>query len=107
MQGTPFDASYTGKGRLTQRKWRSNQMTQELKATYADGVFKPVTPVDLDDGAIVVISVMEDAQSENHFQGLEASAGGWRDIVDYEQLTEYIYERRAAESRGQPLPDLP
>ncbi len=82
-------------------------MIQELKATYADGVFKPVTPVDLDDGARVVISVTEDSQSGNKFQGLEASAGGWKDIVDCEQLIEDIYERRAADSRSQPLPDLP
>ena len=81
-------------------------MVQKLKATYAEGVFKPATPVDLDDGAKVVISVTEDTQSESHFQGLEASAGGWKGLVDCDQLIEDIYERRATESRGQPLPDL-
>ena len=82
-------------------------MIQDLKATYADGVFKPTSPVDLDDGAQVVISVTEDIHSENKFRGLEASAGSWKDIVDCDQLIEDIYEHRASESRGQPLPDLP
>ena len=71
-----FDASYTEKARLSRCKWRGSHMIRELKATYADGVFKPVTPVDLDDGARVVISVTEDSRSGNKFQGLEASAGG-------------------------------
>ena len=38
-------------------------MIQELKATYANGVFEPATPVNLDEGTKVVISVTEETQS--------------------------------------------
>lgn len=81
-------------------------MIQQLKATYSDGVFKPISPVDLDDGAQVIIEVSQESHDSNEFAGLEASAGGWRDIVDCEQLIDDIYRSRAAESRGQALPEL-
>ena len=81
-------------------------MVQQLKATYSDGVFKPATPVDLDDGAKVVIEVSEESHASNEFAGLESSAGGWKDIVDCEQLINDIYESRSADSRSQTLPEL-
>ncbi len=81
-------------------------MVQQLKATYSNGVFKPATPVDLDDGAQVVIEVSEESHASNEFPGLEASAGGWKDIVDCEQLINDIYQSRSTESRGQALPEL-
>ena len=81
-------------------------MVQQLKATYSNGVFKPATPVDLDDGAQVVIEVSEESHTRNEFPGLEASAGGWKDIVDCEQLINDIYQSRSTESRGQALPEL-
>ena len=81
-------------------------MIQQLKATYSDGVFKPTSPVDLDDGAQVVIEVSQESHVSNEFTGLEASAGGWKGIVDCEQLIDDIYQSRATESRGQALPEL-
>ena len=81
-------------------------MIQELKATYANGVFEPATPVNLDEGTKVVISVTEETDSRTDSYGLESSAGGWSDIVDCERLIHDIYERRTADSRSQPLPDL-
>ena len=81
-------------------------MVQQLKATYSDGVFKPSTQVDLDDGDQVVIEVSKEAQASNDFAGLAASAGGWNDIVDCDQLISDIYENRSTESRGQTLPHL-
>ena len=81
-------------------------MVQQLKATYSDGVFKPTTPVDLDDGTQVVIEVSEESHPSNEFTGLESSAGGWKDIVDCEQLINDIYESRSAQSRSQTLPEL-
>ena len=61
-------------------------MIKQLKATYSDGVFKPSSPVDLDDGVQVVTEVSQESHASNEFTGLEASAGGWKDIVDCEQL---------------------
>ena len=81
-------------------------MIQELKATYANGVFEPATPVNLDEGTKVVISVTEETESRTDSDGLELSAGGWSDIVDCEQLIHDIYESRSADSHSQPLPDL-
>ena len=81
-------------------------MIQQLKATYSDGVFKPTSLVDLDDGVQVVIEVYQESHASNEFTGLEASAGGWKDIVDCEQLIDDIYQSRATESRGQVLPEL-
>ena len=81
-------------------------MVQQLKATYASGVFKPATPVDLDEGATVTISVTEETHPKTEFKNLEASAGGWKDLLDCDQLIEDIYKSRITNSRSQPLPDL-
>ena len=81
-------------------------MVQQLKATFASGVFKPATPVDLDEGATVIISVTEETHPKAEFKNLEASAGGWKDLLDCEQLIQDIYQSRAADSRSQSLPDL-
>ena len=61
-------------------------MIQQLRAIYSDGVFKPTSPVDLDDGVQVVIEVSQESHTSNEFTGLEASADGWKDIVDCEQF---------------------
>ena len=81
-------------------------MVQQLKATFVSGVFKPATPVDLDEGATVIISVTEETSPKAEFDSLEASAGGWKELVDCEQLIQDIYLSRSANSRSQPLPDL-
>ena len=81
-------------------------MVQQLKATCSDGIFKPETPVDLDDGAKVVIEVSEESHASNQFAGLECSAGGRKDIVDCERLINDIYENWATSSYVQALPDL-
>lgn len=81
-------------------------MVQSLKATFADGVFKPATPVNLDEGATVTISVTEETRPNTEFKNLEASAGGWKNLLDCEQLIQDIYQSRSANSRSQPLPDL-
>ena len=75
-------------------------MVQQLKATYSDGVFKPSTQVDLDDGNQVVIEVSKEVQTSNDVDGLAASAGAWNDIVDCDQLISDIYESRSAHSHS-------
>ena len=80
-------------------------MIQELKATYANGVFEPATPVNLDEGTKIVILVTEVTESRTDSDGLESSAGGWSDIVDCEQLIHDICESRSADSRSQTFPN--
>ena len=103
---TSSHTPYTENTRQKQPRLLHTHMIQELKATYANGVFNPATPGDLDEGTKVVISVTEDANTKTGFHGLESSAGGWKDIVDGEQLIHDIYESRSADSQSQPLPDL-
>ena len=81
-------------------------MVQQLKATFASGVFKPATPVDLAEGETGIISVTEETHPTAEFDSLEASVGGWKELLDCEQLVQDIYQSRSANSRSQPLPDL-
>ena len=77
-------------------------MIQKLKATYADGVFKPAGRVDLDEGAEVVIFVSDGRDSESDFKGLASTAGGWKDTINCDQLLRDIYDSRAEVSRREP-----
>ena len=75
--------------------YATNRMIQNLKATYADGVFKPAERVDLDEGAQVIISVSDENDDASDINGLASSAGGWKDTIDCDQLLRDIYDSRA------------
>jgi len=78
-----------------------------LKATYkrGSGSFEPVEPVELPDGATVDVVVPESTTAEtagaivvpdptpDAIETFHRSAGGWRDLVSEEFVTE-IYKRR-------------
>ena len=77
-------------------------MIQKLKATYADGVFKPAGRVDLDEGADGVISLSDGRDPESDFKGLASTAGGWKDTIDCDQLLRDIYDSRAEIANREP-----
>ena len=84
-----------------------------VRAKYENGVLTPLEPLDLAEGAEVMVSV-EDAPAgvigkesiDDHRQSFEerikttqSAAGGWKGSLDPDELKRMIYEARIAGSR--------
>ena len=74
-------------------------MIANIKARYANGVLTPLEPLDLEEGAEVVVSVEEAPSTGCTLEALRASAGGWEGGRDPEELKRMIYEARIKGSR--------
>ena len=59
--------------------------------------------VDLPEGTEVSVTILE-TPTPRSGDGLRRSAGGWKGLVDAEQLIEHIYQDRLISTR--PLPRL-
>ncbi len=72
-----------------------------VRAKYENGVLTPLDPLDLEEGAEVMVSVEGAPAVESRLEALRASAGGWKGSGDPEALKRMIYEARIAGSREQ------
>ncbi len=73
-------------------------MTTTVKATYANGVFTPTEPVDLDEGAEVTVSMDDTSRASQ--EGAEGSGGA---LV---QLIEELHASAPADERDDRPHDL-
>ena len=76
-------------------------MLQQTTATYSDGVLKPSTPLNLQEGAQVKLTVESDRPRsfEERRAALRETFGAWKDTVDCDKLIEDIYASRSVVSR--------
>ena len=72
-----------------------------VRAKYENGVLTPLDPLDLEEGAEVVVFVEGAPAVESRLEALRSSAGGWKGSGDPEALKRMIYEARIAGSREQ------
>ena len=72
-------------------------MTKTIRARYANGVFKPLEPIHVEEGTEVSLTVSKTESSEQ-VSPFDACFGAWNDLVDTEMLLHDIYERRAIPS---------
>jgi len=72
-----------------------------IRARFAHGVLKPLEDVRLREGDEVFIRI-EEVCSVPGVDSLEQTAGGWRDLVDADELKRRIEESRLLLTRLQP-----
>ncbi len=70
-----------------------------VRAKYENGVLTPLEPLDLKEGAEVMVSVEGAASVDSRIDALRASEGGWKGSRDPEELKRMIYEARDGGSR--------
>ncbi len=63
----------------------------------------PLEPLDLEEGADVMVSIEDVPSPELTIEALRASAGGWVGLHDPEALKRMIYEARLTGSREKPV----
>ena len=62
-------------------------------------MLQPLDDVELEEGAEVTITIADRVSRGGMVEALRASAGGWRDLVNGEELKRDLYEARLTGTR--------
>ena len=77
-------------------------MAKEFRARFSHGVLEPLDAVDLKEGEEVKVIIVERPQGKGMLEALRASAGGWKELIDAEELKRNIYADRLISTRPEP-----
>lgn len=76
-------------------------LAKTIKAKYKNGVLEPLEKLDLEEEEIVTVTIFEKKNEEDkrREEALRASFGGWKGLIDAEELIKNIYESRLINTR--------
>jgi len=84
-------------------KNKGGTMERTIKAKFSNGVIKPLEKLDIEDGRKITITIKETPSEITKTIGsLRSSFGGWKGLIDAEELKRNIYEDRLITSRPEP-----
>jgi predicted DNA-binding antitoxin AbrB/MazE fold protein len=81
---------------------RNNRMAKEFRARFSHGVLEPLEAVDLKEGEEVRVIIDDRPTGKGMIEALRASAGGWKGLIDAEELKRNIYADRLISTRPEP-----
>jgi predicted DNA-binding antitoxin AbrB/MazE fold protein len=76
-------------------------MGTTIRARFSHGVLEPLDRLDVPEGAVVTITIIR-LPATTTGSGLERSAGGWKGLLDAEELKRNIYADRLISTRPEP-----
>ena len=79
-------------------------MIATIRVKYANGVLTPLEPLDLEEGRELVVSFngARTAKGEEAGSGIRKARGGWKGLVDADELIRTIYADRLRGSKPAP-----
>jgi predicted DNA-binding antitoxin AbrB/MazE fold protein len=77
-------------------------MAKEFRARFSHGMLEPLDAVDLKEGEEVKVIIVERPKGKGMLEALRASAGGWKGLIDAEELKRNIYADRLISTRPEP-----
>ena len=77
-------------------------MAREIRAKFSKGKIEPLEELDLEEGEEVRVIIPDRPRAERMIAALRASAGGWKGLVDGEELKRNIYADRLISTRPEP-----
>jgi predicted DNA-binding antitoxin AbrB/MazE fold protein len=86
---------------VTDNKKRRDPMAGTIRARFANGVLEPLEHLDVPEGEVLTITIIRLPVNEGG-GGLERSAGGWKGLIDAEELKRNIYADRLISTRPEP-----
>jgi len=70
-------------------------MEKTIKAKFSKGIIEPLEDLVLEEGKEVIITISEiPPESIKTLEALRKSFGGWKDLIDAEELKKNIYNDR-------------
>ena len=76
-------------------------MAGTIRARFANGVLEPLERLDVPEGEVVTVTIIR-LPAGAAGGGLERSAGGWKGLIDAEELKRNIYADRMISTRAEP-----
>lgn len=74
-------------------------MGKTIRARFSKGVIEPLEKVDMTEGKEITVTIMELPIPSEKEDALEASAGGWKELIDAKELKKNIYADRLISTR--------
>ena len=76
-------------------------MGTTIRARFSHGVLEPLDRVDVPEGEVVTVTIIRLPTTATG-SGLERSAGGWKGLIDADELKRNIYADRLISTRPEP-----
>jgi hypothetical protein len=70
-----------------------------IRARFSGGVIEPLEEVDIEEGKEILVTIMETSISIGDGDPLDVSFGGWKDLIDCDELKRNIYADRLISTR--------
>lgn len=73
-----------------------------IRARFSKGVIKPLEEIEINEGEEITISVIEApsrTKRKSFVEALKATAGGWKNLIDCDELKRNIYNDRLITTR--------
>ena len=76
--------------------------TKEIRARFSKGVIEPLEKVDLEEGKEIDVIIFSISKGKRILEVLRSTAGGWRNLIDAEELERNMYADRLISNRPTP-----
>jgi predicted DNA-binding antitoxin AbrB/MazE fold protein len=77
-------------------------MGKIIRARFSEGVIKPLEKIDIREGEEIAISILEAPPMSGKtifLEALKKTAGGWKDLIDCDELKRNIHNDRLIATR--------
>lgn len=78
---------------------KEKAMGKTVRARYSKGLIEPLEAVDVPEGTEISVTILDLPALPEGVDALEATFGGWKDLIDAEELKRNIYADRLAGNR--------
>ena len=76
-------------------------MAGTIRARVKGGMFEPLETLDLPEGKAVTLTIL-DVPSRRDVEAFRRAAGGWKGLIDADELIKNIYADRLISTRPEP-----
>jgi len=84
---------------------KGEAMERTIRARFSNGVIKPLENLTIEEGKELIVTIADaPAEPSKTLEALRKSFGGWKGLIDAEELKKNIYEDRLTNTR--PVPKL-
>ena len=77
-------------------------MEKTIKAKFKKGVIEPLERLKLEEGEELNVTISTLPKVKDVLKALKNTAGGWKDLIDAEELKRKIYKERLITTRPEP-----
>ncbi len=78
-------------------------VSKTIKARFRNGVIEPLEEIDLEDGEKFTLTIVRVPEISEEGDAFSESRGGWKGLVDCEELKRNIYANRLILARSEAM----